>query len=72
MRRYIKINSLRLLNIKVIYNDNEFPYEGPVEEVPYDVGQLEYSKIKQITEDSKNIWVTYVYSDEYILSKGLD
>lgn len=72
MKRYTIISGMRLLNIKVIYNDNETLYQGPSEEVPYDVGQLKYSKIEQTTEDDKNIWVTYVYSDDYILSKGLE
>lgn len=56
---YMKIGDQRLLNIKVILDDNPEPiFEGMVEDAPEEIKQYKYSKIvvgSQMTY--------YVYSD---------
>lgn len=58
MKTYGTVDSFRLLNIQVILDDNQVLYEGMVENVPSEVGQLKYSKV----EMSSPIKL-YVYSD---------
>ena len=62
MKNYLTVSSFRGVNIQVIQDDTEELYSGSSEEVPYEIGQLIYSKVKR-TED--NTWILYVYSDEY-------
>lgn len=62
MKNYLTVSSFRGVNIQVIQDDTEKLYSGSSEEVPYEIGQLKYSKVKR-TED--NTWILYVYSDEY-------
>lgn len=57
MKVYDNIGSLRLLNIKVIMNDNETIYEGMVEDTPEDIKKLKYSKI----EIDSGTTILYVY-----------
>ena len=45
MRKFSKIRSLRLLNIKVIMDDNEVIYEGMVDDAPYNILEMYYSKL---------------------------
>lgn len=57
MKVYDNIGSLRLLNIKVIMNDNQNIYEGMVEDAPEDIRNLKYSKI----EIDNGTTILYVY-----------
>ena len=61
MKKYLAVCAFKGLNIKVIYNDKEVLYEGPSEEVPYEIGNLIYSNV--VEKDT--VWNLYVYSDEY-------
>lgn len=45
MRKFSKIRSLRLLNIKVIMDDNEVIYEGMVDDAPDNILEMYYSKL---------------------------
>lgn len=62
MKNYLTVSSFRGVTLQVIKDDTEELYSGSSEEVPYEIGQLKYSKVKR-TED--NTWILYVYSDEY-------
>lgn len=62
MKNYLTVSSFRGVTLQVIKDDTEELYSGSSEEVPYEIGQLIYSKVKR-TEDST--WILYVYSDEY-------
>ena len=62
MKNYLTVSSFRGVTLQVIKDDTEELYSGSSEEVPYEIGQLIYSKVKR-TED--NTWNLYVYSDEY-------
>lgn len=62
MKNYLTVSSFRGVTLQVIKDDTEELYSGSSEEVPYEIGQLIYSKVKK-TED--NTWILYVYSDEY-------
>ena len=62
MKNYLTVSSFRGVTLQVIKDDTEELYSGSSEEVPYEIGQLIYSKVKR-TEDST--WSLYVYSDEY-------
>lgn len=62
MKNYLTVSSFRGVTLQVIKDDTEELYSGSSEEVPYEIGQLIYSKVKR-TED--NTWILYVYSDEY-------
>lgn len=56
---YVSIGSGRLLNIKVILDDNPTPiYEGMVEDAPEEIRNLKYSKV-----DVASQITYYVYSD---------
>lgn len=55
---YNQIGLGRLLDIRVIKDDNETLYEGMVENAPDEIKQLKYSKIQ--TTDKVNF---YVYSE---------
>ncbi len=46
MRTYGKIGSLRLLDIKVILNDNEIIYEGMVDDAPEEIKEMSYNEIR--------------------------
>lgn len=46
MKIYGKIKNLRLLNVKVIDNDNQNTiFEGKIENIPEEIGEMRYSKI---------------------------
>lgn len=62
MKNYLTVSSFRGVTLQVIKDDTEELYSGSSEEVPYEIGQLIYSKVKR-TEN--NTWILYVYSDEY-------
>ena len=55
---YMSIGSIRLLNIKVIWNDTETIYEGMVEDAPAEIKALKYS-----SADMGNPFVLYVYEE---------
>ena len=52
---YMEIGTSRLLNIRVIKDDNEVLYEVMVEDATEDIKQLKYSKIQ--TTDRVNFYV---------------
>ena len=58
MNIYGEIGSARLLNIKVILDDNQLIYEGTIENAPDEIKRLKYSKI-----DMTNPMTYYVYSE---------
>lgn len=45
MANYMSIGSCRLLNIKVIRNENEVLYEGMVEDASEEIKKLEYVSV---------------------------
>ena len=55
---YGKIEGFRLLNSKVILDDEKIIYEGEVENAPKEILQLNYSKI-----GSMNPMELFVYSE---------
>lgn len=57
-KAYLTISSSRLLDIRVIWEDNEILYEGMVEEAPQEIKNLRYSKIENADK-----MVFYVYSE---------
>lgn len=58
MKCYLPIGSARLLDIKVILDDEQVIYSGMVEDAPMEIKQLKYSKVEN---GSKMIF--YVYSE---------
>ena len=58
MKAFAKIQELKNLDIKVIFDDNEIVFEGKSEEVPAEIKELKYSKIEQ-----KDVLILYVYSE---------
>ena len=57
LRNYGKIGMGRLLDIKVIVEDETVVYEGMIEDAPQSVKDLNYSKI-----EGNNPMVYYVYN----------
>ena len=57
-KNYGKIDGFRLLNIKVILDDEKLIYEGEVEDAPQEILNLKYSKI-----GSMNPMELFVYSE---------
>ena len=57
LRNYGKIGMGRLLDIKVIVEDETVVYEGMIEHAPQSVKDLNYSKI-----EGNNPMVYYVYN----------
>lgn len=56
---YVSIGSGRLLNIRVVLDDNPTPiYEGRVEDAPEEIKDLKYSKVNVASQITY-----YVYSD---------
>ena len=56
---YVSIGSGRLLNIRVVLDDNPTPiYEGMVEDAPKEIKDLKYSKVNVASQITY-----YVYSD---------
>ncbi len=45
MKNYGAIGSFRLLNIKVIWEDNDVLYQGMIEDAPEQIKRLNYAKI---------------------------
>ena len=58
MRKYSKIRSMRLLNVKVIIDDKEVIYEGMVDDAPENIREMYYSKLS-----GDNPIELYVYSE---------
>lgn len=61
MKIYDNIGSIRLLNIKVIRNDDKIIYEGMVEDAPEEIKKMCYSKILIDDEGFTNL---YVYDEQ--------
>lgn len=59
LKNYGTIGLARLLNIRVILDDNQIIYEGMVEDAPEQIKQLNYSKIKP----DSSVINYYVYSE---------
>lgn len=57
-RAYLTIGSGRLIDIRVILDDNEILYEGMVENAPIEIRNLKYSKVENADK-----MVFYVYSE---------
>ena len=57
-RAYLNIESGRLIDIRVILDDNEILYEGMVENAPIEIRNLKYSKVENADK-----MVFYVYSE---------
>ena len=57
-KTYGKIDGFRLLNIKVILDEEKVIYEGDVENAPNEILQLKYSNI-----GSMNPMELFVYSE---------
>lgn len=57
IKKYSKIGTARLINIKVIKNDKDVIYEGLVDEAEDDIKELYYSKVNL----DSNIITFYVY-----------
>lgn len=57
-RAYLNIGSGRLIDIRVILDDNEILYEGMVENAPIEIRNLKYSKVENADK-----MVFYVYSE---------
>lgn len=56
---YVSIGPGRLLNIRVVLDDNPTPiYEGMVEDAPEEIKDLKYSKVNVASQITY-----YVYSD---------
>lgn len=58
MKTYLRINSCRKLDIKVIKNENEILYEGMVDDAPDEIRNLSYNRV-----DGGNPMVFYVDDD---------
>lgn len=46
MKKYTSIGNMRLLDIRVIGNDNNVIYEGAVETAPTEIKNLQYDKVQ--------------------------
>lgn len=57
-RSYLPIGAGRLLNIRVVLDDNEVLYEGMVENAPEEIKNLKYSKFEKADK-----MIFYVYSE---------
>lgn len=57
-RAYLNIGSGRLIDIRVILDDNEILYEGMVENAPTEIRNLKYYKVENADK-----MVFYVYSE---------
>lgn len=57
MKLYEPINQMRLLDIRVFDND-KIVYEGPVENIPEEIGKWRYSKAEKM-----NPIELYVYDE---------
>ena len=56
MKTYSEIGIFRMVNIKVILNDEKVLYEGIIEDAPMEIKELKYSKLKM-----SNVIILYVY-----------
>ena len=59
-RAYLPIGAGRLLDIRVVLDDNEVLYEGMVENAPDDIKKLRYAKI----EIDSGTTILHVFSQE--------
>ena len=59
MKKIQRIGLVRLLNIRVILNDNQIIYEGMSEDAPDEIRQMFYSKV-----EGSNPFTFYVYDYE--------
>lgn len=57
MHTYGRIGGFRLLDIKVVFNDNDILYEGRSDDAPNEIKQLRYSKVEM-----QNPIILYVYN----------
>lgn len=57
LKPYLPIGCARLMDIRVIWDDEFVKYEGQVEEAPSNIKRMIYSKMK-----SEDKMVFYVYS----------
>ena len=57
IKGYLPIGCLRLMDIRVIWDDEFLKYEGPAEDATADVKKMIYSKMEK-----KDKMVVYVYS----------
>ena len=56
-KAYLTIGSVRVLDIRVIFENTEILYEGAVEEAPEEIKKLRYSKV-----ENSNKMNFYVYN----------
>lgn len=54
-KAYLTIGSVRVLDIRVIFENTEILYEGAVEEAPEEIKKLRYSKVEN--SDKMNFYV---------------
>ena len=54
-RAYLTIESVRALDIRVIFEDTQILYEGAVEDAPKEIKKLRYSKVEN--SDKMNFYV---------------
>ena len=59
-RAYLPIGAGRLLDIRVVLDDNEVLYEGMVENAPDEIKKLRYAKI----EIDSGTTILHVFSNE--------
>lgn len=57
MHTYGRIDSFRLLDIKVVFDDNDVLYEGKSDDASNEIKQLRYSKVEM-----QNPIILYVYN----------
>lgn len=64
-KKFLTINCIRKAKVKVILNEYEVIYKGEVEEVPYNIGEMKYSRIstERDKEDNVDYMNVYVYND---------
>ena len=60
-KKYCKIGMSRLLNIKVILNDDELIYEGEVDEAPKDIKERYYYRVQLVGNRDA---IYFVYDDD--------
>lgn len=67
-KKYVKIGLATSVNIKVIQNDSDVIYEGPVDSAPQNIKDLYYYKITL----SSTVNTYYVYTDDYLATLNID
>jgi len=75
VKTYLKINSCRKLDIKVIKNENEILYDGMVDDAPDEIKNLSYNRVdggnpmifyieNEILEDTQGEWENEAYWED--------